>query len=101
MLQFDVVRAAGVVVSTTVTYLIPVVSVALGVLVLGEHLGPSDLRFRGRPGGRLGHQRQTAGCGGLRGTLTAQAAEHHAQPTAQADGPGRKQHWRNSQARRC
>lgn len=39
MLQFDVVRAAGVVVSTTVTYLIPVVSVLLGVLVLGEHLG--------------------------------------------------------------
>jgi drug/metabolite transporter (DMT)-like permease len=38
MLQFDVVRGAGVTVSATVTYLIPVVSVALGVLVLGEHL---------------------------------------------------------------
>jgi drug/metabolite transporter (DMT)-like permease len=38
MLQFDVVRAAGVTVSATGTYLIPVVSVALGVLVLGEHL---------------------------------------------------------------
>ncbi|WP_206070485.1 DMT family transporter [Knoellia koreensis] len=38
MLQFDVVRAAGATVSTTVTYLIPVVSVLLGVLVLGEHL---------------------------------------------------------------
>jgi drug/metabolite transporter (DMT)-like permease len=38
MLQFDVVRAAGATVSTTVTYLIPVVSVVLGVLVLGEHL---------------------------------------------------------------
>lgn len=38
MLQFDVVRAAGATVSTTVTYLIPVVSVVLGVVVLGEHL---------------------------------------------------------------
>ncbi|HRA45289.1 MAG TPA: DMT family transporter [Phycicoccus sp.] len=39
MLQFDVVRDAGTVVSSTVTYLIPVVSVLLGVLVLGEHIG--------------------------------------------------------------
>ncbi|HEY3535780.1 MAG TPA: DMT family transporter [Pedococcus sp.] len=38
MLQFDVVRGAGATVSTTVTYLIPVVSVILGVSVLGEHL---------------------------------------------------------------
>jgi len=38
MLQFDVVRGAGATVSTTVTYLIPVVSVVLGVLVLEEHL---------------------------------------------------------------
>jgi drug/metabolite transporter (DMT)-like permease len=38
MLQFDVVRGAGATVSTTVTYLIPVVSVLLGVAVLGEHL---------------------------------------------------------------
>jgi drug/metabolite transporter (DMT)-like permease len=38
MLQFDVVRAAGATVSTTVTYLIPVVSVLLGVVVLDEHL---------------------------------------------------------------
>ncbi|WP_270886636.1 DMT family transporter [Pedococcus sp. 5OH_020] len=38
MLQFDVVRAAGATVSTTVTYLIPVVSVVLGVAVLAEHL---------------------------------------------------------------
>lgn len=38
MLQFDVVRGAGATVSTTVTYLIPVVSVLLGVVVLGEHL---------------------------------------------------------------
>ena len=36
MLQYDVVRAAGAVVSTTVTYLIPVVSILLGVLVLGS-----------------------------------------------------------------
>lgn len=38
MLQFDVVRGAGVTISSTVTYLIPIVSIALGVLVLGEHL---------------------------------------------------------------
>ncbi len=38
MLQFDVVRGAGPVVASTITYLIPVVSVALGILVLGEHL---------------------------------------------------------------
>ncbi|MEO7069596.1 MAG: DMT family transporter [Nostocoides sp.] len=38
MLQFDVVRDAGAVVSSTVTYLIPVVSVVLGVLVLSESL---------------------------------------------------------------
>ena len=43
MLQYDVVRAAGTVVGSTVTYLIPVVSVLLGVLVLGERLGPSQL----------------------------------------------------------
>lgn len=41
--QFDVVRAAGTVVGSTVTYLIPVVSVLLGVLVLGEHLGTAQL----------------------------------------------------------
>ena len=39
-LQFDVVRGAGPVIGSTITYLIPVVSVVLGVLVLGEHLGP-------------------------------------------------------------
>jgi drug/metabolite transporter (DMT)-like permease len=38
MLQFDVVRGAGATVSTTVTYLIPVVSVVLGVAILGERL---------------------------------------------------------------
>ena len=38
MLQFDVVRGAGATVSTTVTYLIPVVSVLLGVALLDEHL---------------------------------------------------------------
>jgi drug/metabolite transporter (DMT)-like permease len=38
MLQFDVVRGAGATVSTTVTYLIPVVSVVLGVVILGERL---------------------------------------------------------------
>ncbi len=43
MLQYDVVRAAGAIVSTTVTYLIPVVSVLLGVLVLGEHLGAAQV----------------------------------------------------------
>lgn len=43
MLQYDVVREAGTIVSTTVTYLIPVVSVLLGVLVLGEHLGAAQI----------------------------------------------------------
>lgn len=36
--QYDVVRAAGPTVGTSVTYLIPVVSVALGVMVLHERL---------------------------------------------------------------
>ncbi|HSO65789.1 MAG TPA: DMT family transporter, partial [Ornithinibacter sp.] len=40
MLQFDVVRGAGAMIGSTITYLIPVVSVVLGVLVLGERLGP-------------------------------------------------------------
>ena len=39
MLQFDVVRGAGPMIGSTITYLIPVVSVLLGVLVLGERLG--------------------------------------------------------------
>lgn len=39
-MQYDVVRAAGPTVATSVTYLIPVVSVALGVWVLGEQVGP-------------------------------------------------------------
>nr|WP_241429166.1 DMT family transporter [Agrococcus sp. ARC_14] len=39
ILQFEVVRAVGPTVSATVTYLIPVVAVSLGVLVLGEELG--------------------------------------------------------------
>lgn len=43
MFQYDVVRVAGPVVSSTVTYLIPVVSVVLGVLVLGERLGVAQL----------------------------------------------------------
>lgn len=38
VLQFDVVRAAGPTVGTTVTYLIPVVSVVLGVTLLNESL---------------------------------------------------------------
>ena len=38
MLQFDVVRAAGATVGATVTYLIPVVSVVLGVALLHERL---------------------------------------------------------------
>ncbi|HEY5248757.1 MAG TPA: DMT family transporter, partial [Dermatophilaceae bacterium] len=36
--QYDVVRAAGPTVGSSVTYLIPLVSVALGVVVLGERL---------------------------------------------------------------
>ncbi len=42
-MQFDVFRAIGQQVSSTVTYLIPVVAVLLGVLVLGEHLGWAQL----------------------------------------------------------
>lgn len=46
MLQYDVVRDAGPMVSSTMTYLIPAVSVVLGVLVLGERLGwPQLLGF--------------------------------------------------------
>lgn len=37
-MQYDVVRAAGPTVATSVTYVIPVVSVLLGVLVLDERL---------------------------------------------------------------
>jgi drug/metabolite transporter (DMT)-like permease len=36
--QYDVVRAAGPTVGSSVTYLIPIVSVSLGVLLLGERL---------------------------------------------------------------
>lgn len=39
ILQFEVVRAVGPTVSATVTYLIPVVAVTLGVVVLQERLG--------------------------------------------------------------
>lgn len=39
-MQYAVVRAAGPTVATSVTYPIIVVSVALGVFVLGEHVGP-------------------------------------------------------------
>lgn len=39
ILQFEVVRAVGPTVSATVTYLIPVVAVTLGVAVLHERLG--------------------------------------------------------------
>ncbi|WP_052465903.1 DMT family transporter [Mobilicoccus massiliensis] len=42
-LQFDIVRAAGTVIGSTVTYVIPVVSVVLGVLVLGENLDAPQL----------------------------------------------------------
>ena len=37
-LQFDVMREAGTTVAASVTYVIPVVSVALGVLLLHERL---------------------------------------------------------------
>lgn len=43
VLQFEVVRAVGPTVAATVTYLIPVVAVSLGVVVLGEHVGPWQL----------------------------------------------------------
>ena len=38
MLQYDVVRGAGPTVASTMTFFLPVVSVLLGVLVLGERL---------------------------------------------------------------
>lgn len=38
ILNFNVVRAAGASTAATVTYLVPIVSTALGVLVLGEQL---------------------------------------------------------------
>jgi drug/metabolite transporter (DMT)-like permease len=43
ILQFDVVRGAGPIIGSTITYLIPIVSVLLGVLVLGESLGPFEV----------------------------------------------------------
>lgn len=43
ILQFEVVRAVGPTVAATVTYLIPVVAVTLGVVVLGERVGPWQL----------------------------------------------------------
>lgn len=42
-LLYDVVRAVGPTVSSTLTYLIPVVAVGLGFFVLGETLGPAQL----------------------------------------------------------
>ncbi|MFV0460740.1 MAG: DMT family transporter [Actinomycetales bacterium] len=45
--QADVVRATSPTVATTVTYLIPVVAVGLGVLVLGESLQPVELAGAG------------------------------------------------------
>ncbi|HET8600826.1 MAG TPA: EamA family transporter [Segeticoccus sp.] len=42
-MQYDVVRVAGPTVATSVTYLIPVVSVALGMVVLHERLGPEQV----------------------------------------------------------
>ena len=41
--QLDVVRGAGATVGASITYLVPVVSVALGVGVLGEHVGGPQL----------------------------------------------------------
>ena len=43
VLQFEVVRAVGPTVAATVTYLIPIVAVGLGVLVLGERLGAWEI----------------------------------------------------------
>jgi drug/metabolite transporter (DMT)-like permease len=41
--QLDVVRGAGATVGASITYLVPVVSVALGVGVLGEYVGGPQL----------------------------------------------------------
>jgi len=42
-MQYDVVRAAGATVASSVAFVIPVVAVALGVLVLGESVGALGL----------------------------------------------------------
>jgi drug/metabolite transporter (DMT)-like permease len=38
ILNYAVVRMAGATTASTVTYLVPIVSTALGIVVLGEHL---------------------------------------------------------------
>ncbi|MDB4967333.1 MAG: EamA family transporter [Myxococcales bacterium] len=38
LLQYGLIRTAGATVASTVTYFIPIVSIILGVLLLGEHL---------------------------------------------------------------
>ncbi len=43
VLQFDIYRAVGQQIGSTVTYVIPIVAVLLGVLLLGESLRPAQL----------------------------------------------------------
>ncbi|WP_232666808.1 DMT family transporter [Pseudonocardia sp. TRM90224] len=43
VLQYRLIRDVGVTVAATVTYVIPVVAVAAGIAVLGEHLHPHQL----------------------------------------------------------
>ena len=42
-MQYDVVRAAGATVASSVAFVIPVVAVSLGFVVLGETVGPLAL----------------------------------------------------------
>ena len=38
MLNYQIIASEGATVASTVTYLLPVVAIILGVLVLGEHI---------------------------------------------------------------
>src|SRR5664280_2671114 len=84
LLNYALIRDVGATTASTVTYLIPIVAVALGVMVLGDRLawhhlvGGRGLRRRGRrrsaaPADRraVGSCPQTAGARttGLRGWL--------------------------------
>lgn len=38
MLNYQIITSEGATVASTVTYLLPVVAIVLGILVLGEHI---------------------------------------------------------------
>jgi drug/metabolite transporter (DMT)-like permease len=43
VLNYQIITSEGATVASTVTYLLPIVAIALGFLVLGEHITPPDL----------------------------------------------------------